>query len=56
VTECEHRWIFLEAKRRTENGSYQIHWILHERFYCEKCLEQRETTKDDWSRNAPTWW
>ena len=55
-TTCDHRFIFLEAKRRTEDGSYQLHWILTERFYCERCLLQRVTTRDEWSREAPAWW
>lgn len=56
MSDCEHKWVFLETKRRRNEGAYQANWILTERFFCEKCLEQQTVTKDEWSRDPPEWW
>lgn len=56
LNKCDHKYIFIESKKKTEEGSYQIGWKRVDRFYCERCLEQREVVKEEWSREAPAWW
>ena len=54
---CEHKWVYLDSvKRNEDSGAYQIHWTKTDRFFCEKCLEQKQVTKDEWSRERPAWW
>lgn len=52
---CVHRWVFIESLYTVESGSYQMCWKRRDRFYCEHCLEQRETKKEEWSRERPGW-
>ena len=46
----------METICRTESGTFQIHWIKTDRFFCERCLEQKATTTDEWSREKPDWY
>lgn len=54
---CNHKYIFIETiKRRTGHQSYLSTYIKTDRFFCEKCLKQKETIKETHSRNIPDWW
>lgn len=52
---CVHHWVFIESHYTTESGTYQFCWRRFDRFYCDKCLEQKETKKEEWSRDRPEW-
>jgi len=54
--DCDHKWIYIEGKRRTEDTGFKLHWILTERFFCEKCLAKETTVQDEYSRDPPVWW
>lgn len=53
---CEHQWVFIESHYKSESGSYQIFWKRLDRFYCSKCLEEREVRKQECNRDTPDWW
>lgn len=53
--ECEHQWVFIESKYSSDPGAYQICWKRLDRFYCQKCLEQKEVKKQEWDREKPEW-
>lgn len=53
---CEHRWVFIESHYKADSsGGYNICYSRLDRFYCEKCLEQKEVTKREHSREKPEW-
>jgi hypothetical protein len=54
---CDHRFVLLDSRLKTvSSAAYQIHWMRTDTFFCERCLEQREVVKDEYSRDAPKWW
>ena len=54
---CEHHFTYIGShKRVVDNGAYQMLWRRVERFYCTRCLEQRDIVKEEWSREAPDWY
>jgi len=53
---CEHKWVLLEVIRKTGWGSYNTEYIRIDRFYCEKCLEQKNVEKRGYSREVPEWY
>lgn len=57
TTVCDHVFVHLETIKKTDTtGTYQIGWKRTDRFFCQKCLEQRETYKSEWSRDKPEWY
>lgn len=55
-TECDHKFVYLETTKHTENSVYQIGWTRIDRYYCEKCLEYRNKVMEEWSRDKPEWY
>lgn len=55
-SECEHKWVFIDSIYGSESGTYQIGWKRLDRFFCEKCLQQKEVKKEEWNRETPAWW
>ncbi|MEJ8546620.1 hypothetical protein [Brevibacillus borstelensis] len=60
--ECEHRFIHLDTTRQAgSRPSWGIspgqQWKKTARFFCEKCLEEKEITKtaEGWEEK-PDWW
>ncbi len=54
---CEHRFVFLRSVKWTDDsGSYNTHFFRVDTFFCEKCLEQKEVKKDEYSRETPNWY
>lgn len=53
---CDHSFVHLESRFRAEAGGYSTHYIRTDTFFCQKCLEYRNLTKDEWSRERPEWW
>ena len=52
MTQCEHKWVHL---RREENKEIRWHvWAMVDRFYCEKCLEQK-TVETEIAKENPRW-
>lgn len=56
MAECDHKWVHLETIKRIGSGSYQSEYIKTDRFFCEKCLEQKDIRKEEWSRDKPDWY
>jgi len=56
MQECKHKWVHLETIKRVESHGYQSEYIKIDRFFCEKCLEQKETRKSEYSRETPEWY
>ena len=55
--ECEHRWVFMETICRSDSGGgYNICYTRLDLFYCDKCLEQKEVKKKEYSREKPDWY
>lgn len=57
--DCNHKFIHLETEAFSEStGRYMITWKRIDRFYCEKCLEEKEIIKRHESvdsHNLPDW-
>ena len=54
--ECEHKFVHLETIRKDYYDSGCTHFLRIDRFYCEKCLEEKEVKKESWCRNTPEWY
>ncbi|QDV86948.1 beta-glucosidase [Planctomycetes bacterium TBK1r] len=53
---CEHRFVHLDTKKKDcYGGGYQTHFVRVDRFFCEKCLEEKVIKKDEYSRDTPEW-
>lgn len=55
---CEHKFVHLETvKLRPSRGPLSRQWKRIDRFFCEKCLEEREKVKtaEHWEEQ-PDWW
>ncbi len=53
---CDHKFVHIETIKKTGRGGYQIEYIKIDRYFCEKCLEQKEIQKREWSDQTPLWW
>ena len=53
---CEHKWVFLETKRIYDHQGYNDNFVRIDRFYCEKCLEQKDVRREGYSRATPEWY
>lgn len=53
---CSHDFELLETQYWSEHLSYQTRWTRVDLYYCRKCLEQRETRREECSRDIPIWW
>ena len=54
--DCEHKFVHLDTIRKNYADGWGTNWILVDRFYCEKCLEEKEVKKEKWSRERPEWY
>jgi len=52
---CEHKWVHLDTKKKTDYGGYQTRFVRIDQFFCEKCLETKEKRQDEYSRDTPDW-
>lgn len=50
---CEHKWVHLR-KEEDKEVRYRK-WVMVDRFYCEKCLEQRTTEQPIEERRSYAW-
>lgn len=49
---CEHKFIHLETVKYSEQaGRNSVNYICLDRFFCEKCLEPKETKKTHYAEN-----
>lgn len=56
VPECQHVYSHLETIKKTNSdGGYNIEYKRIDRFFCQKCLKERETVKSTYSRDKPDW-
>ena len=47
MNECKHKWVFMETARVKACTYPPVSgWKRIDRFYCEKCLEIKELTKE----------
>lgn len=53
---CEHKWIHQSSHYQRESNGYNDHFKKLDIYYCEKCLEQKEVTKEEYAREAPLWY
>lgn len=53
---CDHVFVFLRTIQNVDNCNYQLHWEQTDIFFCEKCLEQKNVYKHEYSRDKPDWW
>lgn len=53
---CEHIYIFLESTKDIESTGYQSLWKKTDRFYCQKCLEYKDKSREEYSRDRPSWY
>jgi hypothetical protein len=61
MSDCDHKWVHLESIKKEDGISYTYCTSLKkvDRFFCEKCLEQKEVVKEcEVSRHSkyPDWW
>lgn len=54
--ECEHKWIHMNSAYKYDSAGYMTRFKKIDTFFCEKCLEQRNTVKEDTSRDTPDWY
>lgn len=54
---CEHDWAYqLTSKSCIDDGGYQLKWTRVDRYFCRKCLEQKDVQKTEYSRECPEWY
>lgn len=56
VKQCSHRYVLLRSARWTEDSGYNTHFQRLDVFFCESCLEQKEISRDEYSRGTPAWY
>jgi hypothetical protein len=57
MNNCDHKFVHLDTTRWTDmSGTYAIGFFKVDRFFCEKCLEQKEVKKEAWQRDTPDWY
>jgi hypothetical protein len=57
VVDCKHRWKYIETIKRAKGHSGALtEYSKTDRFYCIKCLEQKETKKIGYWKEAPDWY
>jgi hypothetical protein len=50
---CEHKWVHMRKEENVEVGYRQ--WKAVDRFYCEKCLEQKTVRSEIPERRSHAW-
>lgn len=53
---CEHKYVHLETIKKQEYGSFHTKYIMLDRFFCERCLEEKVVEKHEYSRERPVWY
>jgi len=57
MKKCDHKFVHLDTNTWTDtSGAYQIGWFRIDRFFCEKCLEEKSVKKEEWARDKPEWY
>ena len=55
--QCEHKFVLLSTAKWTDDrGTYNTHFCRDDVFFCEKCLKQETVSKDEYSRDTPSWY
>lgn len=52
----EHKYVHLSTNKKKVHGHYNSGWIHTYTFFCETCLEYKDTTREEWSRDQPSWY
>lgn len=50
---CEHKWVHLRREKDREVGYRK--WVNIDRFFCEKCLVQKEVESEMSERRSYAW-
>ncbi len=53
---CKHKYIHLDTSKWTTSEGYNLGFYRKDRFFCEKCLEQKVIEKHEYSRDTPDWY
>jgi hypothetical protein len=53
---CEHKFVHLETIKKDKYDRDCVSYLRIDRFYCEKCLEQKEIRKEELRRERPEWY
>jgi len=54
---CDHRYVLLSTAKWTDGaGEFNTHFIRVDRFYCERCLADKELRKEERARDTPDWY
>ena len=53
---CDHKFVHLETIRKDKYDRDCTDYLRIDRFYCEKCLEQKEIRKEELRRERPEWY
>jgi hypothetical protein len=55
---CDHKFVHLDTIKKHDTSGYNTQFIRIDRFFCEKCLEQKEVRKSEYaySRETPEWY
>jgi hypothetical protein len=53
---CEHKYVYMETVKSDKHDGRLIHYKKVDRYFCEKCLDQKDKIKEDWSRERPEWY
>lgn len=54
---CEHEYVFQSTRKWNDSSyTYNIYWVKVDEYFCKKCLEKRDITKSEYSRDCPDWY
>ena len=53
--ECKHEWVYQQSYYTKKEGTYANSYSKNDIFYCKFCLEQKEISKHQDSRDRPEW-
>jgi hypothetical protein len=53
---CDHIYDHLETVKRSRPDGWHTHYKRVDIYFCVHCLEQKETVREDWSREKPDWY
>ncbi len=52
---CNHKYIHLDTSKWSRSETYNFLFVRVDRFFYEKCLDERVKERKEYSRDTPDW-
>ena len=54
--ECNHNYQHLDTTKYTTDAGYNTTFVRVDRYYCTKCLDQKQLKREATTRETPEWY